>query len=216
VKPIRHRKQDNGAIVGAIIGVAVISAAIGGIVFVQRRRRQARPRSVLSSSSPTIVWETGLDAIVTPFNPHLKSPEGAHWQDTGNPPEQQPLVYKNSDAEMVASRRLSSSPPAIPPLPQPVVPVPVGLSDKEMARLRAQNLSSQPPQTRSTSNVSQPQAETSTSPANSATGPDETSSSSYDTRRLHSEVESLRREMERLRSEGLVAEAPPGYTEGGR
>jgi hypothetical protein len=156
---------------------------------------------------------------VTPFDPNLNSSEGT--RDTGILPEQQPLVDEYPeypDTEMVAPQSLpsSTSPPTVlHPFPQPVVPVPVGLSDKEIARLRAQTLGSQQSQTRSTLNVSQPAS------ANAATGSGE-ASSSYDPRRLHSEVESLRREMERLReterlrAEGLVTEAPPSYTEGDR
>jgi hypothetical protein len=98
-----------------------------------------------------------------------------------------------------------------------VEPVPVGLSDKEIARLRAQTLGPgfQQPQTRS--NVSQPET---TSSANAAIEYGE-ASSSYETRRLQSEVESLRREMDRLREierlrAEVVTEAPPSYTEGDR
>ena len=159
-------------------------------------------------SSPTDSRETGphASAIATPSGPNLNSPEGT-W-DARVPPEQQPLVYENLDTEMVARRRLaSSSPRAILPPPQPVVPVPVGLSDKEIARLRAQTLGSQQSQTRSTSSVSQPET---TSSANAATESGE-APSPYDTRRLHSEVESLRREIERLRADRLVDEAPPTY-----
>jgi hypothetical protein len=191
---------------------------IGVVFFVQRRRRRAGPKSVLSSTDSR---EAGSHAIVTPFDPNLNSPE--ETRDTGTPPEQQPLVDEKSDTEMVAPHRLSSSPPisTVLPLPQPVEPVPVGLSDKEIARLRAHTLGSRQSQTRSgsTPNVlSQPET---TSSANAATQSGE-ASSSYDTRRLHSEVESLRREMERLRdmerlrAEGLGTEAPPRYTEGDR
>ncbi|KAF8497609.1 hypothetical protein F5888DRAFT_1906874 [Russula emetica] len=207
-KPRLLRKRNIGAIVGGIIGgVSAIFAVIGVVIFVQRRRRRVRPKSVLSSSD---TWEAGLHAIiVTPFDPNLNSSEGT--RDTGFLPEQQPLVDENPDTELVALHRPSSSPPDVLPLPQPVVPVPVGLSDQEIARLRAQTLGSQQfqAQTRSTSNVSQP--ETAATESGEA-------SSSYDNRRLHSEVEfeSLRREMERLRAEGLVNEAPPSYTEGDR
>jgi len=194
-------------------------AVIGVVIFVQRRPRRAGRKSALSSTDSR---EAGSHAMVTPFDPNLNSPEGTRESldtDRGFPPEQQPSVdeTRNPDTEMVVShRQSSSSPPAILPLPQPVVPVPVGLSDKEIARLRAQTLGSQQSQTHSTSNVSQPETQNrTTSSANAGTESGE-ASSSYDTRRLHSEVESLRREMERLRAEGLVTEAPPSYTEGDR
>ncbi len=147
-------------------------------------------------------------------------------QDSGISAEQQPIGIGDPVAEMVAfpSHRPSSTPPTVFPHPGPVVPAPVGLSGKEIARLRAQTLGSQQSQaqTRSTLDVSQPETRSSAN-LNAATEPGEASSSD-DTRRLHSEVESLRREMERLRdmerlrTEGLVTEAgPPSYsTEGHR
>ena len=99
----------------------------------------------------------------------------------------------------------------------PAVLVPTGLSDKEIARLRAQTLSSQRSQPSHprphhllTSDVSQ---STSTSSPIAIHESDE-AASSYDPRRLRSEVESLRREMEQLRTSGLAAGAPPSYTEG--
>jgi hypothetical protein len=209
--PQSHKKQHIGAIVGGVIdGVAAIFVVIGVIFFVRHRRRRAGPKSVLSSRIGS--WETGPEAIVTPFDPNLTFPEAT--RDTDITPEQQPLVGEDPDTEMVAalhSLSESSSPPAVLPFPQPEEPVPVGLSAKEIARLRAQTLGSRQSQTRLTLNVSQPEASTSSESA--ATG---NASSSYDTRRLHSEVESLRREMERLRAEGLVTEAPPSYTEGDR
>jgi hypothetical protein len=179
---------------------------IGVVTFIQRRRRwrRSRPRSILSFSSDSI--DVGPQLIVTPFDPNSSEVT----QDSGIPAEQQPLVIGDPEAEMVALQHLSSSPPAILPLLPPVAPIPVGLSDKEMARIRTEALRS--PQSRhpgvSTSNAPQ-----SMSSPNATTESGE-AMSPYDTRRLHSEVESLRREMERLRAEGLVIAAPPSYTEG--
>jgi hypothetical protein len=98
------------------------------------------------------------------------------------------------------------------PHSQPVAPVPNGLSDKEIARLRARNLDFQPshnPSTNeSTSNVSQSMS----SPI--VVSEPSGATSAYDPRRLQSEVESLRREMEVLRTVGMATGAPPSYTEG--
>ena len=231
-RPPSGRKRDIGAIVGGTIGgVAVIFAVIGVLIFVQRRRRWVRPKSILSSPTDSLELEVGPHAtVVTPSDPNLDSPEGI--RDAGISAEQEPSVDEDPDTETVAPHRprplssssfessprslsSSSSPPAVLPLQQPVEPVPVGLSDKEIARLRAQTLGFQQSQTRL--NVSQPETRSS---ANAATGEHREASSSYDaTRRLRSEVESLRREMERLRElERLraeaVTEAPPSYTEG--
>jgi hypothetical protein len=199
-----HRKRDIGAIVGGVIGgVAAVFAVISITTFVQRRRRRARPRSILTFS--TDFREAGPELIVTPFDPY--SYEAA--QDSRILAEQQPLVPEEPEAEMVALHRLSSTPPTAFPLPQPETPVPVGLTDKELARLRAEGLNSQ--QSRdlgvSSSNVLE-----STSSPNAIP---ESREAPYDPRRLHSEVESLvRREMERLHAEGLVNAAPPSYREG--
>jgi hypothetical protein len=155
---------------------------------------------------PQLMVDLGPQLMVTPFDPN--SSEAT--QDSEISAEQQPLVIGDPEAEMVALQQLSSSPPALLPLSRPVAPVPVSLSDKELARLRTEALSY--PQPRhlgvSTSNVSQ-----SMSSPNAITESGE-AMSPYDTRRLHSEVESLRREMERLRAEGLVTAAPPSYSEG--
>ena len=183
------------------------------VIFVKRRRRWrwSRPKSILSSLND--VMDFGPHLIVTPFNPN--SSDAA--QGSGISAEQQPFLIGNSEAEMVALQYLSSSSlPTVPPRSRPVAPVPVGLSDKEMARLRSEALNSpespQHPFGSSTSNVSQ-----SLSSPNAITESGEAMPRTpYDTWRLHSEVESLRREMVRLREEGLVNTAPPSYTDGER
>ena len=78
----------------------------------------------------------------------------------------------------------------------PPLPPPVGLSSKELARLR--QVSSQPQSTDPLPSGSLP--------ANIERG---VTTSSSEARRLQSEVESLRREMQQLRAER--SEAPPGY-----
>ena len=173
---------------------------IGIVVFVRRRRRRPRPRSILSDSSGDV-----SQVITTPFNP---IPSEATL-DSGSRVAQQPLLPGDHEAEMVALHGLSSTLPAVVPRSQPVAPVPVGLSGKELARLRAEALSSEQSQNPSTSNLSQ--STSSPNAVNESSG----ATSSYDPRRLQSEVDSLRREMERLRTEGLVVTgAPPSYTEG--
>jgi hypothetical protein len=124
-----HRKREIGAIVGGVIGgVAAVFAVISITTFVQRRRRRARPRSILTFSTDS--REAGPELIVTPFDPY--SYEAA--QDSRILAEQQPLVPEEPEAEMAALHRLSSTPPTAFPLPQPGTPVPVGLTDKELAQ----------------------------------------------------------------------------------
>jgi hypothetical protein len=173
---------------------------IAVVAFVQLRRRRARsrPKSFSSGSGPL--------ANVTPFDPNSFETT----QDSGISTDLGPLGNEDPEAEMVALQPLSSIPPSVPPRLPPVAPIPPGLTGKEIARLRAEALISQQSHNRSTSNVSR-----SASNPNTVTESSSGATSSY--RRLHTEVESLvRQEMARLRTEGLVLEAPPSYTEGDR
>ncbi|KAF8497612.1 hypothetical protein F5888DRAFT_1923669 [Russula emetica] len=180
-KPTPHRKRNIGAIVGGIIGGAGAILAVIGIVTFVQRRRRRKPKQKRNRARPILSFPT--DSIQAgPVTPFDPNvPEAT--QDAGIMTEGQPAVAT----------------------------VPVGLSDKELARLRAEVLTSQQPDNPqdSTSNVSRP---TFSPVAVAETGGE---ALPYDTRRLHSEVESLRREMERLRAEGLVNAVPPSYTEGG-
>jgi hypothetical protein len=186
-------KSNAPAIAGGIIGgAAAISLVIGIVVFVQRRQRPIRPISMLSDS-----LEDTPQVITAPFNPIPSETT----QDSG--------VSGEREAEMVAIHGLSSTSPFV--LSRPVAPIPVGLSGKELARLRTEALSSERSHNPSTSDLNVSQPTSSPSVANESSG----AASSYDPRRLQSEVESLRREMERMRTEGLVVTgAPPSYTEG--
>ena len=205
----RTRNKKVGIIVGGIIGsVAATFAVIGIVTFVlhqhRRKLKQNRPRSILSFATDSI--EASLRIIVTSFDPDFP---GA-TQDSGITTVQQPFVTEETGAETVPLSRLSSLPPTLLSISRPVAPVPVGLSDKELALLRAEALTSQQPDNPldSTSNVSW----STFSPA--AVAKTGGAALPSNTRGLHSEVESLRREMEQLRAEGLVIAAPPSYTEG--
>jgi hypothetical protein len=121
-------------------------------------------------------------------------------------------VAEDPEAEMGALHGQSPAPLTVLPPSRQVAPIPVGLSDKEIARLRAEALNSESQQSH---NDPTPNVSLSTSSSDVETEPTG-ATSTYDPRRLQSEVESLRREMEQLRThtEGLVVGAPPSYTEG--
>jgi len=133
--------------------------------------------------------------IVTPFDPTLAGaaePETGsqtNWR-TGPDPEIVPLVHASTP---------SDSPP---PSPR-VVPIPIGLSSKELARLREDNLRSQ-----STDVLPPGPSPTATIERGAATPSREAQAL-----RLQSEVEFLMREMQQLRAERF--EAPPGYEDEG-
>lgn len=128
----KKQSGNTGAIVGGIIS-GVVFAVIGIVAFVRRRRRwrRSRPRSILSTDSV----DSGSRMIVTPFDPYSEAP-----QDSGISAELWPLVIGDPEAEMDTLHHLSSSPPAVLPLLRQVAPTPVGLSGKELARLRAEAL----------------------------------------------------------------------------
>ena len=113
---------------------------------------------------------------------------------------------------MVALHRLSATPRTPIPLSQPETPVPVDLSGKEIAWLRAEGVSFQQSLNLGVSpSASSWDVRQSTS---SPTAVSEFREAPIDPRTLHSEVEyRVRQEMDRLRAQGLVIEAPPSYME---
>jgi hypothetical protein len=239
----RGKRNGNiAAIVGGGIGGAVaLFTVIGITIFVRRRRRRARPRSIFSAD----FRDAGPETTATPFNPYVY---GAA-QDSSILTEQRPLVTGEPDAGMVSLQSLSATPPTPIPIPQLETRIPVGLSDKEIAMLRAQSRNPEASSSNafhSTSSLDAPLTQPET-PApvglsdgeiarlraqsrnlgvsssdvfqtgSSPTAVSEPREAPMDSRRLHSEVEYLvREEMERLRAQGLVIEPPPSYsTEGG-
>ena len=190
---------------GGVIGsVAVVLIAIGAVVFLRRRRKVRKRKSVQSSFSTSFV-DGGPSASITPFNPIPLTQQGSDsWI------EQQQLLSDYRDTEAAPEPHgLSSTPAPVLPRSRPVAPVPPGLSDKQLARIRTEALNSQQSSSHQSTSNSSP-SQSSTSPI--ATTEQSRARSSSETRRLQSEVEILRREMQQLRTERF--EAPPSYTEG--
>ena len=184
------RTGHTAAITGIAIGGAAL-LAIGVIVLATRRlrRRRRRPKSI-GSTFETVIMEPDWPMIVTPFNPTLTE---ATEPEAGSQANLQQRWFEPVEPETVPLVHAST-----PPVPSPrVEPVPVGLSSKELARLRQDNLLSQ-------STDAQP-----SDPLLSATSELGVATSSSEARRLQSEVETLRREMEQLLAERY--EVPPSY-----
>ncbi|KAI9513397.1 hypothetical protein F5148DRAFT_990760 [Russula earlei] len=184
-------------VAGSVIGglVAAVAALIGAVVFVRCRRRQDRRRKSLESSLGSV--EVGPLMIVTPFDLNAVEVEEVH-QNSTQEMEQQQLLSEPPQAQ-------TSIPSTLHPTPsssreRPVPPILVGLSSKELARLRSQQNANPP--------SNEPQSTSSSTGVTVRNGTRRAS----ETRRLQSEVESLRREMQRLRTERFGA--PPSYTSG--
>jgi hypothetical protein len=197
-----HTGTIAGAVTGGVVAVLVV---IGVIVFLRRRRRQRRRKSVQSSILGSVVG-VGPPGTITPFNP-IWLDATSHGSDPQT--EWQELLSTHPDAGSVLdsySLSSTSTPALVFPLSQPVAPVPTDLSDKELARLRTEALSSQnplSPQSPNTLQSSSPQA---------AVTEQSGAIQSSEAQRLRSEVEILRREMQQLRTERH--ELPPSYTSG--
>ncbi|KAH9064488.1 hypothetical protein EDB87DRAFT_1241631 [Lactarius vividus] len=182
-------KSHTGAIAGGVVGGVAALLATGAIAFIaQRRRRRSRRRKSIGSLFESDFTQQDLPMILTPFNPTLTgvaefgTGSQANWQRQSVEPEIVPLVHGPTPSDS--------------PVPSPrLVSVPVGLSSKELARLREDS-------SRSQSTDALTSGPSSTAERGVAT-------SFSEARRLQSEVEALRREMQQLRVERF--EAPPGY-----
>ncbi|KAH9180747.1 hypothetical protein EDB89DRAFT_62544 [Lactarius sanguifluus] len=188
---------------GVLSGVAafLVIVAIGLVVW--RRRRQSRRRTSVGPSSLSFGggMSRSTQIIVTPFNPTGSTLTEVAPPDAGSGPR--------TDLQQRLIHRLSSSEDPALPL-RGVVSVPVGLSSKELARLR-----------RSLANGSrsQPMNEQTTTPPLLATtdsgalgGAAAAATASSEARILRSEVNVLRDEIQRLHAE--ISELPPSYASG--
>ncbi|KAH9021636.1 hypothetical protein EDB84DRAFT_1580787 [Lactarius hengduanensis] len=188
-KAASHTGAIAGGIAGGVVGVILL---VGTIAFVRRRRRDDFRKSAGTSFSGSA---GSAMMTVTPFNPALAGEA---------PLEEGPRLGIANDGPT------SSSGPLLPPS-QSVAPVPVGLTSKELARLRSTAIRS--PLTShalTSSSGSQPSYPLHITIDTGAGSP---STPIPETRRLQSEMESLRREMQELRAERF--EAPPSYGTGG-
>ncbi|KAH8981399.1 hypothetical protein EDB86DRAFT_3131654 [Lactarius hatsudake] len=189
-KAASHTGAIAGGVAGGFAGLILVAAAIA---LIRRRRRQDNfgnsPRTSFSGS----LMNVGPHMTVTPFIPTLA---GAAPLDAGS------QFGTKSDGPS------STSESPLPPL-QGVAPILVGLTSKELARMRsAADRFPLAGHARTSSNGSQPVYPSTIS----TTERSSTATPTPETRRLQSEVEILRREMQELRAERF--EAPPSYGEG--
>ncbi|KAI9431945.1 hypothetical protein H4582DRAFT_1214442 [Lactarius indigo] len=173
-----------------VIGGAAALLAIGAMALVVwRRRRQSHKRASVGPSFQSEIISVGTQATVTPFNlTGLALTEVA------------PL---DAGPETDLRQLLVHPPPALEG--PPAVTVPVGLSSKELARLRSlANASHSQPTGGWPSDP--PLVATTEGAANAATSSPEAQSLAQ---RLQSENNILRHEIEQLR--GGTSELPPSY-----
>jgi hypothetical protein len=183
----------SGGAIGGISGGVAALLALGTIALVaRRRRRQNHGHTDVGSSFLRESTNQGTHVTVTPFNPAMLTPT-----------EAVPLV---AGAHMDFSQQLLSHPFSLGVSPlslQRMVSVPVGLSGKELARLRSNRLRSQsyPPLTVTISRDALGDAIASLT-------------SSSEARRPRSENNFSRQEMDASEIQQLLmqrSESPPSY-----
>ena len=198
--------------VARLLGSTVAGLLVGAVILGSRwcRRRYNAIGGCSAFSGCDI--EAASELVVTPFVP--SSPEMTHrdpmavsgWQRPQSGPL--PTVATNPDPHYPPS-----SPPGL--HSQSPVSVPVGLSAKELARMRAENL----PSRHAINTIAETplgDASGSQSPSLPATTTEqrEMPTSVPLFRTLQSQVDRLWREMRQLRAERLEgSEAPPSYAE---
>ncbi|KAF8273676.1 hypothetical protein EI94DRAFT_1167505 [Lactarius quietus] len=194
-KPTSSSKaSQTGAIAGGVVGgVAALILVAGTIAFIRRRHRQGELRKSAGSSLTGKANGPNPQMTVTPFNTTLAAPLEAGTTSDG--------LFSTSEPTLLPS--------------QGTVPVPVGLTGKELARLRSESVPmlSPPSHTQSSPSRSQP----SYPPTISTTDRNTVTPTPDTTQRLQTEVETLRREMQQLRAERFEPPPsyPPSYGDGG-
>ncbi len=201
-------KSHAGAIAGAVIGGVAALLAIGAIALVVwcRWRQSHKRASVGSSLRFTLkeLTEEGTQVDLTSDSPSESGFTTAVPLFAGPQTDWQvePFV-----------RRQSMMSEASPFLSSPTVPVPVGLSDKELAQVRSGGLrSSTSVDGRSPGKAFSP-TETSDGDTSGGAATEVTTSSRPEPQSLQTQVDFLMHEVQQLRAE-RSSEAPPTYVSG--
>ncbi|KAH9000989.1 hypothetical protein EDB83DRAFT_2275918 [Lactarius deliciosus] len=182
-------KSHTGAVAAGVTGGVVALLAIGAIALVvwrrRSRRRQSHRRESAGDASLGGVTNPSPQITVTPFSQMGQTLTGAAPLDPRSQTEQQVDGPSPSEGSPLLLPRGS--------------PVPVGLSSKELARLRSRS----PPTDGRSPNLSQVILTHRGAATPSSLGEDQGLL-------WQSEVASLRGEMQQLRTE--IFEAPPSYS----
>jgi len=197
-----HFTAEARAIIGGITGLLLVVVAF---VLWHRRRRHIRQISAPSSSAMRSASGIGL----TPFI--LTHPDATHgdqlsWMGLQQPQSGSPgVVGANADANGPSSSSAHSA------TYLRLFPfVPIGLSAKVLARMRAETLRPQLPDSPPTLDVSGLQSPSPSVPASERRA----AASPPMFRTVHAQFDRLWREIQHLRAEIFNSEAPPSYGEG--
>jgi len=177
-------------VVGAVVGgIVALLAVVGVVAFTWRRRR----RNMRQYGEPPFMGEAGSQVGLAP-------------QTMSRRPQSSPLEVVVTAARIQESSGSSVRSPERSTSPS-FSSAPIGLSDKELARLRAETLRSQYTHTEGGLDESQPEsvAVPEVIPERSATVPPP------ETPGLRSIVQTLQIEVQRLREERF--DAPPSYAD---
>jgi len=199
-----HFTAEARAIIGGIIGLLLVVGIVAFVLW-RRRRRHIRQNYAPSSSAMRSVSGIGL----TPFI--LAHPDPTHgdqmsWMGLRQPQSGSPgAVGANADANGPSSSSTHSA------TYSRLFPfVPIGLSAKMLARMRAETLRPQLPDSPPTLDVSGPRSQSPSAPATERRA----AASPPMFRTVHAQFDRLWREIQQLRAEIFNSEAPPSYGEG--
>jgi len=195
-----HFTAEARAIIGGIISLLLVVGIVAFILW-HRRRRHIRIISAPSSAAMRSVSGIGLSPFI------LTHPDATHGDQVSWVGLQQPQ-YGSPET---AGANAGADGPSSSSTHSRLFPfVPIGLSAKMLARMRAETLRPQPPDLPPTLDVSGSRSRSLSVPAierRAATSPPMF-------RTVQAQFNRLWHEMQQLRAEIFNSEAPPSYAEG--
>ncbi len=198
-----HFATKVGAIIGGITGLLMVVGVVAFILW-HRRRRQLR---VLSARSSTAMRSASVIGLTPFILTHQDATHGDQmfWTDGQQPHYGSPeAVGANADANGPSSSTHSATYSRLLPF------VPIGLSAKVLARMRAEPFRPQPPDYPPTLDVNGSRSPSPSVPAIEQRAA--TSSPMF--RTVQSQFDRVWGEIQQLRAEMFNSEAPPSYAVG--